>query len=61
MDALRYLNEGQMERVFLKIVTKTEKRMNRYSEELDELFDKWSKCAYAEWDNEADSSEGECC
>lgn len=56
----RYLNEGTMERVFMKIVTKTEKRMDRYSEELEELFDKWSKCAYVEWENETDTSEGEC-
>ena len=60
-NARRYLNEGTMERVFMKIVTKTEKRMDRYSEELEELFDKWSKCAYVEWENETDTSEGECC
>jgi len=50
-----------MERLFLKIVTKTEKRMDKYTAELEELFDKWSKCSYVDWDGDTDNSQGECC
>lgn len=33
--------------------------MDKYTEELHELFDKWSKCTYNELDT--DISEPECC
>ncbi|CAK9050843.1 unnamed protein product [Durusdinium trenchii] len=55
----RYFRDGRLERIFHRIVNKTEKRMDKYTEELHELFDKWSKCTYNELDT--DISEPECC
>lgn len=40
----RYLNNATLSKQFNKLFTKTEKRMDKYTEELEELHEKWAKC-----------------
>mmetsp|Transcript_12046 Transcript_12046/g.22697 ORF Transcript_12046/g.22697 Transcript_12046/m.22697 type:complete len:391 (+) Transcript_12046:67-1239(+) len=54
-----FLNDYQMEKILRKLVTKTEERMDKYTDELVALQEKWAKC-YAEpdVDDESASSDG---